>query len=188
MNLPNRLTIFRICLIPLFIFLCEIPSATNLGLLFYPVPLNRLLAVLVFIIASITDWLDGYIARRYHLVTNFGKFADPIADKMLVAAAFISLVKFNLAPAWVVSLILLRELAVSGLRLILVEDGEVLAAKWPGKIKTTAQMLAIIFLLLDDWPFGDLDVNFGQVCLYIALILTLYSGFMYFYQNRRSFL
>lgn len=135
----------------------------------------QVIAVVVFAVASATDWLDGHIARANGLVTNFGKFADPLADKMLTMTAFIFLVTLNLAPAWVVALIVCRELAVTGLRLIVVEnDGEVIAAKMPGKIKTTAQMLSIIFLLLGD-PF-----YIGTVLLYIALIFAIYSGIDYF--------
>ncbi len=131
-------------------------------------------AAVVFAIASITDYLDGYLARKWHVVTNFGKFADPLADKMLVMSAFIMLVGINQAPAWVVSVIICRELAVTGLRLLLVENGgTVLAAAMPGKIKTVTQMLAIILLLC--------HLHFvGTIMLYIALFFTIYSGYDYF--------
>ena len=188
MNLPNKLTIFRILLIPVFLLLVEFPLDWGtwhfLGSAIAP---HLFLAALVFIFASFTDWLDGYIARRDHLVTNFGKFADPIADKMLVATALIELVTLGKSPGWVVSLILMRELAVSGLRLILVQEGEVMAAKFIGKVKTMTQMFAVIFLLVDDAPFGFLPFSIGQVLLYLALFFTLYSGFDYFIKNKKVF-
>ena len=182
MNLPNKLTVLRILLIPVFMLLIIFKGITG-G---YAAPMMsimhgnivswmQVIAVIVFAFASATDWLDGHIARARGLVTNFGKFADPLADKMLTMTAFIFLVSLNLAPAWVVAIIVCRELAVTGLRLIVVEnDGEVIAAKMPGKIKTTAQMLSIIFLLLGD-PF-----YIGTVLLYIALIFAIYSGYDYF--------
>ncbi|KXT74264.1 CDP-diacylglycerol--glycerol-3-phosphate 3-phosphatidyltransferase [Streptococcus sp. DD10] len=134
----------------------------------------RVIAAILFAVASLTDYLDGYLARKWNVVTNFGKFADPMADKLLVMSAFIMLIELNLAPAWVISLIICRELAVTGLRLLLVETGgTVLAAAMPGKIKTFSQMFAILFLLLN-WSF------LGQITLYIALFFTIYSGYDYF--------
>ena len=187
MNLPNKLTIARILLIPVFIVLVAIPSHTSISLLGSQIPVLQLLATLVFAIASFTDYLDGVIARKYNLVTNFGKFADPMADEMLVMTAFISLVSLNLAPAWVVSIIVCRELAVTGLRILLVTDGEVMAAAWPGKIKTATQMLAIIFLLLDDLPVKSLGFPLGTILLYICLFFTIYSGVDYFVKNKHVF-
>ncbi|MBP2057647.1 CDP-diacylglycerol--glycerol-3-phosphate 3-phosphatidyltransferase [Lactobacillus colini] len=181
MNLPNKLTMFRIFMIPVFMLLLIFRGAMD-G---YTAPMGivqgttvswlQVIAMVVFAVASATDWLDGHIARANGLVTNFGKFADPLADKMLTMTAFIFLVELKLAPAWVIAIIVCRELAVTGLRLIVVEnDGEVIAAKMPGKIKTTAQMLSIIFLLLGD-PF-----YLGTILLYIALIFAIYSGIDYF--------
>ena len=136
--------------------------------------LSHVLAAIIFALASITDYLDGYLARKWKVVSNFGKFADPMADKILVMTAFIMLVELKMAPAWVVAIIICRELAVTGLRLLLVENGgTVLAAAMPGKIKTFSQMFAIIFLLLH-WNLP------GQILLYIALFFTLYSGYDYF--------
>ena len=163
-NIPNALTVGRILVIPIFILL--------LSLLQHP--LSHILAALIFALASLTDYLDGYLARKWQVVTNFGKFADPMADKILVMTAFIMLVELKMAPAWVVAIIICRELAVTGLRLLLVENGgTVLAAAMPGKIKTFSQMFAIIFLLMH-WTLP------GQVLLYIALFFTLYSGYDYF--------
>ena len=163
-NLPNLLTLARIVLIPIFIFILTVGNSIE----------GHMVAAIIFAIASITDYLDGYLARKWHVVTNFGKFADPLADKMLVMSAFIMLVGINQAPAWVVSVIICRELAVTGLRLLLVENGgTVLAAAMPGKIKTVTQMLSIILLLC--------HVHFvGTIMLYVALFFTIYSGYDYF--------
>lgn len=176
-------------MIPVFILLMWLPSSLlgEMSILQSQIPILHFLAMLVFAIASITDYLDGVIARRYHLVTNFGKFADPLADKMLVMTAFIMLVSLNLAPAWIVSIIVCRELAVTGLRLLLVKDGEVMAAAWPGKIKTATQMLAILFLLTDDLFFKAIGVPIGQILLYSCLVFTIYSGVDYFVKNRHVF-
>ncbi|MFA9354291.1 CDP-diacylglycerol--glycerol-3-phosphate 3-phosphatidyltransferase [Pediococcus pentosaceus] len=189
MNLPNKLTIFRIILIPIFIILTVMPevggSVVWLGT---SIAVTKIWGALVFAIASITDFLDGQIARRQHLVTNFGKFADPIADKMLVMTAFIVLVEMKMVPAWIAAIIVCRELAISGLRLIIVEnDGEVLAAEMPGKIKTFSQMFAIIFLLLNNIFSSFLHFGLGIVLLYVCLFFTVYSGIDYFYKNRAIF-
>ena len=133
-----------------------------------------LLLQLFLSLASITDYLDGYLARKWKVVTNFGKFADPLADKMLVMTAFIMLVELKMVPAWIAAIIICRELAVTGLRLLLVENGgTVLAAAMPGKIKTFTQMFSIIFLLC------HLSI-IGTLLLYVALIFTAYSGYDYF--------
>ena len=163
-NIPNALTLLRIILIPIFILILSISKSASM----------HLLAAFIFAFASITDYLDGYLARKWKVVSNFGKFADPMADKLLVMSAFIMLIELGMAPAWIVAVIICRELAVTGLRLLLVETGgTVLAAAMPGKIKTFSQMLSIIFLLCH-WNF------LGQVTLYIALIFTIYSGYDYF--------
>lgn len=171
-NLPNQLTIARIFAIPVFILILALAGQSHGWQVF---------AAILFAVASATDWLDGYLARKWDIVSNFGKFADPLADKMLVMSAFIMLVPLNLAPAWVVAIIICRELAVTGLRLLLVEQGGVvLAAALPGKIKTFTQMLSIIFLLLG---FNLL----GTIFLYICLIATVYSGYDYFAKNMSVF-
>ena len=163
-NIPNALTIGRILVIPIFILLLTLWNNA----------ISHTLAAIIFALASITDYLDGYLARKWKVVTNFGKFADPMADKILVMTAFIMLVELGFAPAWVVAIIICRELAVTGLRLLLVENrGTVLAAAMPGKIKTFSQMFAVIFLLLH-WNL------LGHITLYIALFFTLYSGYDYF--------
>ncbi|MBM6613388.1 CDP-diacylglycerol--glycerol-3-phosphate 3-phosphatidyltransferase [Desemzia sp. RIT804] len=189
MNLPNKLTVIRIILIPVFMLIVLAPfNWGEVSILGSTIEVTQIVGTIVFIIASFTDWLDGYIARKRNLVTNFGKFADPLADKLLVATAMIVLVEQGLAPAWVVSVIIMRELAITGLRLLLVEQGgTVLAAAWPGKIKTNTQMFAIIFLLLNDFPFGLLPFSIGEVMLYVCLFFTIYSGADYFIKNNEVF-
>lgn len=189
LNLPNKLTLLRLLLIPLFLVLLAFQfDWGTVEWLGSSIGIPELIASIIFIVASITDWLDGYIARRDKLVTNFGKFADPMADKILVASALIMLVELNLAPGWVVAVIIAREFAVTGLRLLLVETGgTVLAAAWPGKIKTVTQMLAIIFLLLNNLPFAWTGIPVGSILLYISLFFTVYSGVDYFYNARFFF-
>lgn len=178
MNLPNKLTVFRIILIPVFMLIVIFGGVTHVNIGGTTVYWSRVVAAVVFAVASVTDWFDGRIARGRHLITNFGKFADPLADKMLTMTAFIFLVSLGLAPAWVVALIVCRELAVTGLRLILAQTkGQVLAAKMPGKIKTAGQMFSIIFLFIGNFW------NIGTILLYLALIFTLYSGYDYFHQS-----
>ncbi len=175
MNLPNKLTVFRIFLIPVFMLIIIFGGNASVQVANTTVYWKLVVAAVVFAVASATDWFDGHIARSRNLVTNFGKFADPLADKMLTMTAFIMLIALNLAPAWVVAIIVCRELAVTGLRLILAENkGQVMAAEMPGKIKTTCQMLSIIFLLIGNFYY------IGTILLYIALFFTIYSGWDYF--------
>ena len=184
MNLPNKITLSRICLIPIFIIILSIPvdlGAWNIGTT--DLPIMHFFAAVIFLIASLTDWLDGYIARKYQLITNMGKFLDPLADKLLVSAAFILLVALELAPAWVVILIISREFAVTGLRLVAAGEGIVLAASNMGKLKTVSQILAIALLLLHNYPFSYIGFPVDLIVLYIALILTTWSGIDYFVKN-----
>lgn len=189
MSLPNKLTILRLILIPIFVLFLLLPwDFGTIHTVHTSLPVSQLIACLIFIFASATDYLDGYIARRDHLVSNFGKFADPLADKLLVLTALILLIEMGKVPAWVVAIIVARELSVTGLRTLLVEQGgTVMAAQLPGKIKTVTQMLAIILLLLNDWPVAFLPFSVGKVCLYICLFFTIYSGVDYFYQSRFLF-
>ncbi|MHA8138374.1 CDP-diacylglycerol--glycerol-3-phosphate 3-phosphatidyltransferase [Lactobacillaceae bacterium Scapto_B20] len=189
MNLPNKLTLLRIILIPIFILVLVLPlNWGTVSFLGSSMPINSLLGAIIFATASLTDFLDGQIARREHLVTNFGKFADPLADKMIVMTAFIILVSFGKVPAWVAAIIVCRELAVTGLRLIVVEnDGQVIAAAWPGKIKTASQMFSIIFLFLNNALFSLIHIPIGEILLYICLFFTAYSGIDYFVKNRDIF-
>ena len=173
MNLPNKLTTLRMILVPVFIVLY---------LMGYPVP-----ALVVFIVASFTDFLDGYLARKNNLVTDYGKIMDPLADKLLVTSALVCMVQTAVVPAWMVIVILAREFAITGLRAVAAGEGHVIAAAWSGKIKTVTQMIAIIFLLLDNWPFSKAGIPFATVMLWIAVIMTIYSGCEYIYKNRKIF-
>lgn len=178
LNLPNLLTTLRIALIPLLVILLMSPSRTA-----------GFFATAIFAVASITDWLDGYIARRMKIVTPFGKFLDPIADKLIVAAALIMILPFGRAPAWMVLVILSREIIITGLRSIASSEGIVIAASKLGKFKTIFQIVAILALLLHYdyyWFFGIRDPyfyvnmhNVGIFYLWIATVLTIWSGVDY---------
>lgn len=175
-------------MIPIFILVLVLPfDWGNWVVGETTLPITHLVAAIIFAVASITDWLDGKIARDQGLVTNFGKFADPLADKMLVMTAFILLVELDKAPGWIVAIIVCRELAVTGLRLLLVEGGEVMAAAWPGKIKTATQMVAIILLFINNIPFNLIGIPVDQILLYICLAATIYSGVDYFAKNTAVF-
>ncbi|MRG85333.1 CDP-diacylglycerol--glycerol-3-phosphate 3-phosphatidyltransferase [Salinibacillus xinjiangensis] len=184
MNIPNRITLSRILLIPFFIVLLAVPldwGEIEIGE--GTLPISHLAAAILFIVASTTDWIDGYYARKHNLVTNLGKFLDPLADKLLVSAAFILLVELGLAPAWIVILIISREFAVTGLRLVAAGEGMVLAASQMGKLKTWIQIIAISALLLHNFPFSLMGFPFDVVALYAALIITVISGIDYFVKN-----
>ncbi|BDP59447.1 CDP-diacylglycerol--glycerol-3-phosphate 3-phosphatidyltransferase [Enterococcus faecium] len=148
---------------------------------------TQLVGAVIFALASITDWLDGKIARERGLVTNFGKFADPLADKMLVMTAFLSHLAQGKAPGWVVAIIVLSPRILLRLRLLLVEHGEVMAAAWPGKVKTATQMVAIILLFINNIPFSLIGIPVDQIMLYACLIFTIYSGVDYFIKNSGVF-
>lgn len=177
MNLPNKLTLLRILLIPVFI-LVMMSNIKN----------HYLIACLIFVIASITDALDGHIARKNNLVTDFGKFMDPLADKLLVISALICMIESNLVAGWMVIIIVSRELTVSILRAIAAADGKVIAASGGGKIKTISQMLAIIILLIGENYNNILLINIGSIFILIATFFTLYSGIDYLYKNRELFM
>ncbi|OCA85406.1 CDP-diacylglycerol--glycerol-3-phosphate 3-phosphatidyltransferase [Bacillus sp. FJAT-27225] len=188
MNVPNKITISRIFLIPLFLIIMLVPfNWGELSLLGTVLPVNHLVGALLFIVAASTDWVDGYYARKYKLVTNMGKFLDPLADKLLVSAALIVLVELQLAPSWIVIIIISREFAVTGLRLLLVEGGEVVAANMLGKIKTWAQIVAISALLLHNIIFEIIGFPFDDIALWVALIFTVWSGWDYFSKNLHVF-
>ncbi|WP_419884136.1 CDP-diacylglycerol--glycerol-3-phosphate 3-phosphatidyltransferase [Peribacillus sp. B-H-3] len=155
----------------------------------FTLPVTHLIGAIIFIVASATDWIDGYYARKLNLVTNFGKFLDPLADKLLVSAALIILVDLNLAEhlSWIVIIIISREFAVTGLRLILAGTGEVVAANMLGKVKTWTQIIAIAALLLHNFPFEFISFPFAEIMLWIALIFTVWSGLDYFVKNKEVF-
>ncbi|MHB1404524.1 MAG: CDP-diacylglycerol--glycerol-3-phosphate 3-phosphatidyltransferase [Desulfitobacteriaceae bacterium] len=175
MNLPNRLTLVRIILVPVFMvfLLLQVPKGHTIF------PHQDIVAAFIFILASTTDGLDGYIARKRGQVTVLGKFMDPLADKLLVSAALISLVELGDVPAWLAWVIISREFAVTGLRAIAAADGQVIAASKLGKIKTVTQVVAISAILLKDWPFSLVGIQIGQPILYIALLFTIVSGVDY---------
>ena len=175
MNLPNKLTLLRVVLIPVFVVLLLLEGGQNYTL--------RIAALIVFCIASFTDFLDGQIARRNNLVTNFGKFMDPLADKMLVLSAMCYFVEIGLMPGWVVAVVLLREFGVSGLRLLAVEQGIVIAAAWSGKIKTGVTMVALGILIIATQPWFPAPGVIAVICWVLILATTLYSGIEYFVKN-----
>ncbi|MDE7432512.1 MAG: CDP-diacylglycerol--glycerol-3-phosphate 3-phosphatidyltransferase [Lachnospiraceae bacterium] len=173
MNLPNKLTMFRVFLIPFFV-LFMMADITG--------EYDKYIAVVIFVIASLTDMLDGKIARKYNLVTNFGKFMDPLADKLLVCSALICLINDRLR-AWIVIIIISRELIISGFRTIAADNGVVIAASWWGKYKTTAQMIMIIIMIVDlqyKW-YAVLEYVF----IYLSLALTLISLIDYLVKNKK---
>ena len=191
MNLANKLTVMRIILVPIFLIFIAVKQ----------IPYGSLIATAIFIIASITDKLDGYIARSRKQITNFGKFMDPLADKLLVTSALISLVEMQLIPAYMTVIIIAREFAVTGLRTIAASEGKVIAASWYGKLKTVTQMIAIILLLLkvviNDIAslstfvkgISALDIFFKyvpEVALVLAVIATIVSGIDYFIKNKET--
>lgn len=173
MNLPNKLTMLRVILIPFFVFF----------LLYPEVPYGNYIAVGIFIVASLTDLADGKIARKYNLVTNFGKFMDPLADKLLVCSAMICLIETGQLAAWIVIVIISREFIISGFRLVASDNGVVIAASYWGKFKTTFQMLMIIVLILDiDMAFFEI---LGIILTYVALGLTIVSLVDYIVKNKQ---
>ncbi|WP_078391443.1 CDP-diacylglycerol--glycerol-3-phosphate 3-phosphatidyltransferase [Shouchella patagoniensis] len=189
MNLPNKITVARICLIPLFMLFLLVDMPLGETELFNETITNSMLiATLIFIIAAATDWLDGYYARKLNLITSFGKFLDPLADKLLVAAALIGLVEAHLIPAWIAIVIISREFAVTGIRLVAAAEGDVIAASNLGKWKTLTQMVAIIASLLHNIPFSALSFPFADLMLYIAALLTIWSGVDYFIKNKHVIL
>lgn len=175
MNLANKVTLARIFLVPIFmlILLTRIPKYGDY------------LAALIFIIAASTDGLDGYIARSRKQITNLGKFMDPLADKLLISAALISLVELGKIKAWIAIVIISREFAVTGLRAIAAGEGVIIAASKLGKYKTVSQIVAIVSILLHDFPFSIWHIPIGQFLLYIAVIFTIASGVDYFVKAKK---
>lgn len=167
-NLANRITLARVLMVPLIIILLHFPGK-----------ITCFLAMLLFIIASVTDWLDGYIARKSNLVTSFGKFLDPLADKLLICSVLIMLVDLGWIDAWICIVIIGREMLITGLRAVAADENIVIAADKYGKLKTVMQIIALCPLLLHYPWFGINLVPIGHFMLYIALILTVFSGFNY---------
>ncbi|WP_294385194.1 CDP-diacylglycerol--glycerol-3-phosphate 3-phosphatidyltransferase [uncultured Clostridium sp.] len=191
MNLANKLTMIRIFLVPVFLVFITVKD----------IPYGSIIATIIFIIASLTDQLDGHIARSRNQITNFGKFMDPLADKLLVTAALVSLVELKLVAGWAVVVILAREFAVSGLRTLAASDGIVIAASWWGKIKTVTQMIAILLLLLkvnintsvsaisfvsNNSFLNSFFTYVPETIMYIAVLITIISGIDYFVKNKHA--
>ncbi len=166
MNTANKLTLLRIAMIPVFLLV-----------LYLKVPGANYWALGIFIAASLTDTLDGYIARHYNQITDFGKFMDPLADKMLVVAALLWFVEIGQMPGWALLVVIVREFAVSGLRMIAADKGRVIAAGWSGKVKTASTMVCIVLMFLPIEPL------FNQICLAVIVLTTIYSGVEYFLKN-----
>ncbi|HHV38585.1 MAG TPA: CDP-diacylglycerol--glycerol-3-phosphate 3-phosphatidyltransferase [Tepidimicrobium sp.] len=173
MNLANKITLIRVLLIPIFVIIlfCNLSS-------------SHYIATFIFIIASITDGLDGYIARSRNQITTLGKFIDPLADKLLISTALISLVELGKIPAWIVIIIIGREFTITGFRTIAASANITVAASPLGKLKTITQIIAIISLLLDNYPFNLISFPFDVIMLYISLGFTIISGIDYIYMNR----
>ncbi|ADU30689.1 CDP-diacylglycerol--glycerol-3-phosphate 3-phosphatidyltransferase [Evansella cellulosilytica] len=185
MNVPNQITVSRILLIPIFMIFLLIPfSWGELFLFGASIPIHHFVAAIIFILAASTDWLDGYYARKYNLVTNMGKFLDPLADKLLISAAFISLVGLDMFPAWAAIVILSREFAVTGLRLVSAADGDVIAASIWGKWKTVSQIVAASAVMLHNTIFELFSFPFATIMIYVSVILTILSGVDYFIKNK----
>ena len=173
MNTPNKLTVARMILVPfLVVFLL-----TGWG-----GEANRWICLAIFVAASVTDWFDGHLARKYNLITNFGKFMDPLADKLLVCSAMICMIELDKLPAWVVIIIIGREFIISGFHLIAAENGIVIAANYWGKFKTVSQMIMIILLMLD---FGGIFTVLTQIFIWLSVALTIISLLTYIMQNRK---
>ena len=191
MNLPNRLTLLRILLIPVFVVIFYLPIDQNYEFLNLTLSLVNLIALIIFCIAAFTDFLDGYYARKYNLVTTFGKFMDPLADKLLVLSALLMLIELDILPAFVAILILSRELMVTGIRTLAISEGKVIAASPLGKAKTVSQMLMIIFLLFVNSRghviFSELSIMLiiADVLIILATALTVISGYDYLMKNRK---
>ncbi len=171
MNLPNKLTVLRVIMIPFFVVMLMLDGGTN--------QMYRYIAASIFIIASFTDFLDGSIARKYGLVTNFGKFMDPLADKLLVCSALICLIELGQLPAWMVLIIISREFIISGFRLVASDNGVVIAASYWGKWKTVFQMISVILLIVNVEALSMIT----NIALWIALALTVISLVDYIMKN-----
>ncbi len=173
MNLPNKLTVMRVILIPFFVFFLLV-DPSNMTF--------KWISLAIFIVASLTDMLDGKIARKYNLITDFGKFMDPLADKLLVCSAMIGLIELGRIPSWIVIIIIAREFVISGFRLIAADNGRVIAASYWGKFKTTFQMIMVILMIADihhPWMY-----ILTQVIMWVALALTVISLVDYLVKNK----
>jgi len=184
-NLANRITLVRIFLVPVVMFFLLVRynfGHFQIGQIH--MTYNELIAALVFILAASTDGLDGYIARKQKIVTNLGKFLDPLADKLLISAALISLVEMQRLEAWIAIVIISREFAVTGLRLVAAAEGQVIAASALGKLKTWVQIVAITAVMIRNEPFESVGIPFAEIAIWAMVVITIYSGYDYFAKNR----
>nr|WP_273545575.1 CDP-diacylglycerol--glycerol-3-phosphate 3-phosphatidyltransferase [Paenibacillus caui] len=185
--MPNKITLSRIFLIPLMLVFLLIDEKHFYTMQWgvYSLPVNQLIAAILFIVAASTDGIDGYLARKNNMVTNLGKLLDPLADKLLVAAVLISLVALGKCDAWIAVVIISREFAVTGLREVALLDGSVIAASKWGKAKTFTQIVAISALMLNNFPFEWMHIPFDDIAIWLAAIITIYSGIDYFVKNKK---
>lgn len=190
MNLPNRLTLFRLMFIPIIVFIALFPFAQfgvdfgTLTVQFVRVPIENIIIFILFVLASITDFLDGFIARRQKLITTFGKFMDPLADKLLINTIFILLAVNGQIPTLVVLILIWRDAAVDGLRLMAARKGVTMAAGYLGKVKTVAQMLTLGLYLLSNLPFELYQFPMHELMLWFTVIVSIMSGVTYFMQGK----
>ncbi len=185
MNLPNKITLSRIALIPIIVILLSVRELEIIPIANAKLIIN-IAAAVIFAIASLTDGIDGYIARKYNMVTDLGKFLDPIADKLLVAAAMICLVELQEFPAWMAIVIIAREFIVTGLRIVAIGQGIVMAAEMTGKIKTVVQIIAVLIVLFfgnNGWLDPFFGYSLGWWAMLIAALFTIYSGYVYLAKN-----
>ena len=177
MNTANKLTMLRVIMIPVFLVALYLDFSFHL-----------VVALAIFILASITDFIDGYVARHFNQITDFGKFMDPLADKLLVTAAMLWFVEMRQMPAWVLLIVIAREFAVSGLRMVAGPKGIVIAAGWSGKVKTASTMVCICIMLIPPLAgFGIGSLTLNTICVAVILVTTVYSGIEYFVKNAAVF-
>ena len=188
MNLPNRLTLLRILFVPVIVFFAIFPFSYygiqfgSITIGFVRVPGINLIQLIIFILASITDFLDGYLARKNHLVSTFGKFMDPLADKLLVNTLFILFVMQGLVPVLAVMIMIWRDIMVDGLRMLAAERGKVMAAGYLGKVKTVVQMVTIMLILVSNLPFELYNLPVSSFMLWFSVVTSVLSGIAYFRQ------
>lgn len=185
MNLANKITLVRIFLVPVVMLFLLVRF--NLGVIHwggFDITYSEIIATIIFIIAASTDGLDGYIARKRKMITNLGKFLDPLADKLLISAVLVSLVEMDRLDAWIAIVIISREFAVTGLRLVAAAEGQVIAASKLGKVKTWMQIVAIVSLMINNFPFSSIGIPFATIATWVAVIITILSGVDYFIKNK----